>query len=115
VHTRPGGAAVFAPDCVAETFREGATLHQGDGGGRALRCVEWAWDPDPGDDTCTVEYAFLLRDGREMKAVHDRHLEGIFPRETWRRVLEGAGYRVELAERLDDGRVDEVFLCRRPG
>ncbi|MET0553097.1 MAG: class I SAM-dependent methyltransferase, partial [Vicinamibacteria bacterium] len=47
VHTRPGGAAVFAPDCTRETFVEAAELHEGDDGGRALRCLAWSWDPDP--------------------------------------------------------------------
>ena len=50
-----------------------------------------------------------------MKAVHDRHVEGLFARDTWRRILGEAGYRVEAFERpLDDAAVDEVFLCRRP-
>ena len=47
VHTRSGGAALFAPDCVRETFREHSNLMQADDGRRALRGVEWAWDPDP--------------------------------------------------------------------
>jgi SAM-dependent methyltransferase len=113
-HTRPGGAALFAPDCVRETFEERSVLHRGDDGRRSLRCLEWTWDPDPGDDTYTVEYAFLLRDGTELRAVHDRHVEGLFSRATWTRVLGEAGFEVELAARpLDDG-ADQVFLCRRP-
>jgi trans-aconitate methyltransferase len=113
-HTRPGGAAVFAPDCTRETFREGTETYAEDEGTRSLRCLEWAWDPDPTDDHTMVEYAFLLRDGTSVKAVHDRHVEGLFARETWLRVLRGAGYEVETTERpLDDGQVDQVFLCRR--
>jgi SAM-dependent methyltransferase len=114
-HTRPGGAAVFAPDCVRETFRGSSDLIAGEDGARALRCIEWKWDPDPDDGTFLVEYAFLLRDAGSVKALHDRHVEGLFARETWLRVLAGAGYRVETAERpLRAGEVDEVFLCRRP-
>jgi hypothetical protein len=114
-HTRPGGAAVFAPDYVRETFREKSELHGGDDGARSLRCVEWAWDPDPADETYAVEYAFLLRDGTDVKAVHDRHVEGLFARATWVEILTGAGYRVELADRpFDDTTTDQIFVCRRP-
>src|SRR5262245_52428459 len=57
VHTRPGGVALFAPDYVRETFQERAELQAGDDGARSLRCIEWAWDPDPTDDLYAVEYA----------------------------------------------------------
>lgn len=114
-HTRPGGAAIFTPDCLRDTFREATALHEGDDGERSLRCLEWMWDPDPNDETYTVEYAFLLRDGVEVKAVHDRHVEGLFARATWQRLLEETGYRVEsVARPIGDGEFDEIFLCRRP-
>lgn len=114
-HTRPGGAALFAPDYVGETFRDKSELHAGEDGGRALRCLEWAWDPDPRDDSYVVEYAFLLRQGDDMRAVHDRHVEGLFARATWLEILSDAGYRVELVDRpFDDTTTDSVFLCRRP-
>jgi SAM-dependent methyltransferase len=115
VHTRSGGAAIFAPDCVRETFRDHTEMLSEDDGRRCVRGLEWSWDPDPSDDTTMVEYAFLLRDGADVKAVHDRHLEGVFSRATWRRLLEAAGYRVEMIQRpLDDATFDEIFLCRRP-
>jgi SAM-dependent methyltransferase len=114
-HTRPGGAALFAPDYVRETFSEKADLHAGDDGVRSLRCLEWAWDPDPADDTYVVEYAFLLRERDDMKAVHDRHLEGLFARAVWVDVLTAVGYRVELVDRpFDDTATATIFLCRRP-
>jgi SAM-dependent methyltransferase len=115
VHTRPGGAAVFAPDCTRETFVEAADLHQADDGDRALRCLEWSWDPDPADETFTTEYALLLREGTQVRAVHDRHVEGVFPRAFWLATFTAAGYRAEtFARPIGDGASDEVFLCTRP-
>jgi SAM-dependent methyltransferase len=113
-HTRPGGAAIFAPDCVRETFRESTDLLAADEGARSLRGLGWSWDPDPADDTFVTDYAFLLRDGDSVSAVHDRHVEGLFAIATWRRILAQAGYGVETAERVDEGKVDEVLLGRRP-
>jgi hypothetical protein len=116
VHTRPGGAALFAPDYIRETFRDHALLMQADDDGRALRGVEWVWDPDPSDGTYQVEYALLLRDGGAVRAVHDRHVEGLFSRDTWLAILGGAGFTVAVIERpIGEGCTDRVFLCRRPG
>jgi SAM-dependent methyltransferase len=113
-HTRPGGAAIFAPDYVRETFRDIAMVHGGEDETRALRCLEWTWDPDPDDETYTVEYAFLLREDGRVKSVHDRHVEGLFGRDTWLEILTSVGYRVETVARpLGDGEADEIFLCRR--
>lgn len=115
-HTRPGGAALFAPDCLRENFRERSGVIDGAENGRALRCLEWHWDPDPRDDTYVVEFAFLLREGDTIRALHDRHVQGLFTKERWLGFLAAAGYEVEVIARpLDEpGETDEVFLCRRP-
>jgi trans-aconitate methyltransferase len=114
-HTRPGGVAIFAPDFLRETFHEISEIIKGDDGARGLRCLEWMWDPDPGDTTYVVDYAFLLRDGNVMRAVHDHHVEGLFARATWERILADAGYGVATIQRpIGDGEMDEIFLCRRP-
>ncbi|HLK35578.1 MAG TPA: class I SAM-dependent methyltransferase, partial [Polyangiaceae bacterium] len=114
VHTRPGGAAVFAPDEYKDTFCESSDLLSSARGARSLRGLEWKWDPDASDDTYVVDYAFLLREGDHVQSVHDRHVEGLFLKATWIRVLSAVGYRVEAAHRHDEGRVDDIFLCRRP-
>ena len=44
------------------------------------------------DTTYIVDYAFLLREANgEVRAVHDRHIEGLFPRATWLEAFEAAG------------------------
>jgi SAM-dependent methyltransferase len=114
-HTRPGGAALFAPDFVQETFRPGTDHGGRDGEGRALRYLEWHWDPDPNDDSYVVDYAYLLREGADAPSVvHDRHLEGLFARETWLRLLRQAGFDVRRSTRPNDaGEPDEVFVGLR--
>lgn len=115
VHTRPGGAAIFAPDHLRETFAETTVVIEGEDGSRALRCLMWTWDPDPADSSYAVDFAFLLRDGEAVQAVHDRHVEGLFPEATWHRVLASAGFEVETISRpIGEGATDSIFLCRRP-
>src|SRR5829696_4818759 len=118
VHGRPGGSALFAPDQLRETFRTGTDYGGHDGDGRAARFLEWTWDPDPLDTTCTVDYAYLLRgaDGT-VRVASDRHVEGLFPRATWLSLLEQTGFQarsvpVEHSE-LEPGTY-EVFVATRP-
>jgi SAM-dependent methyltransferase len=114
VHTRPGGVAIFAPDLTRESFQETTEWIQNEDGPRALRCAAWTWDPDPADSAYQVDFALLLRDGNEMTAVHDRHIEGLFADATWHRLLGSAGFEVETFARPDGGPyVDHVFICRR--
>jgi SAM-dependent methyltransferase len=93
IHCRPGGAALFCPDHVRESFAP-STGHGGnDGAGRSLRYLEWTWDPDASDDTYVVDYAFVLREGVDAHVEHDRHVEGLFSRATWLEVLGEVGFQ----------------------
>ena len=92
VHCRPGGAALFAPDTVRETFRDETSHGGSDAAGRALRYLEWSWDPDPGDSSYIVDYVYAMRlaDG-SVRVEHDRHVQGLFARQTWLDLVRGAG------------------------
>jgi trans-aconitate methyltransferase len=115
VHTRPGGAAIFTPDDLADTFVEVAELIENDDGERSLRYVEWSWDPVAGDGKAQVEYGLLMRERGDVRSVHDRHETGLFPRATWLRLLRDAGFTVAIVRRpIGDGQTDEIFVCRRP-
>ena len=62
VHCRPGGMALFVPDCVRETFSP-ATQHGGhDGDGRSLRYLEWTYALEEGETSYRVAFAYLIRD-----------------------------------------------------
>lgn len=115
-HCKPGGAALLAPDFVQETF-EPVTEHGGtDGGdGRGLRYLEWTWDPDPSDDTYLTDFAYLLRekDGT-VRVEQDRHTCGLFPRSSWLRLIEEAGFRPERRAGIEGETAPDVFVGLRP-
>jgi SAM-dependent methyltransferase len=117
VHCRPGGVALFVPDFVRERF-EPRTSHGGnDGPTRALRYLEWDWDPDPEDDTYVVDFAVLLRgeDGT-LRVEHDRHECGVFARETWLGLLREVGFRAESRViHVYEEVASEAFLGTKPG
>ena len=94
-HCRPGGAALIVPDAVTETF-EPATDHGGhDGADRALRYLEWTWDPDPADTTCRMDLTYVFHEPDGSAHVElDEHLCGLFPRATWIGLGGEAGFDV---------------------
>jgi SAM-dependent methyltransferase len=117
VHCRPGGSAVLVPDYVQETFapRTSHGGHDSGDGARGLRYVEWV-RADPSDSTRhVVDFAYLIRDGEAVRVEHDRHLCGLFPKETWLRGLDATGFEVDVVEpNFDDEPAGQViFACRR--
>ena len=112
-HCRAGGVALFVPDCVRETF-VAETKHGGRdcNDGRSLRYLMWTVDPDPTDTTCRTDFAILLRDARgETRVVHDSHVEGIFPRAEWMRLLREVGFEPSI---VNDEWGREIFIAKRP-
>lgn len=112
-HCRSGGVALLVPDCVKESFVVD-TSHGGHDGydGRSLRYLMWSVDPDPTDTTYRTDFAILLRDARgDTGVVHDSHVEGIFPRTEWMRLLREAGFEPSI---VNDEWGRDVFVARRP-
>jgi hypothetical protein len=117
-HTRPGGVALFAPDCTRETFSgEGVETGGHDGpDGRALRYLEWTHDADPDDCVYDVDFAVIVREpGRPTRVVHDRHVLGVFAEHTWLALLEKAGFRARAVPGEDPVEAPQtVFVASRP-
>ena len=110
-HCRPGGVALFVPDFVTETFRPGTDHGGHDGKGRAMRYLEWRWDPDPSDTTYLADMVYMLRQDHEVSVVIDRHVLGLFPTRIWLSSLECAGFRTRFETiDLSDGDVLHLFV-----
>jgi SAM-dependent methyltransferase len=109
LHCQVDGIVAVLPDYVRETFVSGTDCDGHDSAdGRGLRYLEWRWDPDPGDNTYVVDYAFILRESDGTVVVeHDRHTEGLFQRADWLAWFE----EVDLIPRIAlDSSGREIFL-----
>jgi len=106
---------VIVPDFVAETFRP-TTEHEGqDSGGRGVRYMEWTWDADPDDTEVNYEFILALKEGDELRVVADRQIVGVFPRETWLRLLGEVGFEAEVVDDPSgEGEREEVFVANKP-
>jgi SAM-dependent methyltransferase len=113
-HCRPGGAAVFAPDFVRETFLENVDHGGNDTDRGSVRFLQWTTDPDPSDTTYFVDFAILIRErGSAMRVEHDRHTYGLFPRSAWRRLLREVGFELRTKREALDGLGRDVFVGNR--
>ena len=117
IHCRSGGVALFAPDETKERFVPETSCGGSDDGRRGLRYLEWGWDPDPDDETCIADYAFMIRDyNGEVRVVHDRHTHGLFSRRVWLDSLSAVGFtphaKVYEHSDLDEGY--ELFIGVKP-
>ncbi len=117
-HTTPGGAAIFQPDFVSETFEPSTETGGSDAGGRGVRYIEWRWIPDSATDMYVSDMAYLIKDADgATRVIHERHLMGLFPRSVWLQMIASAGFEahvvpLEHASSCDTGH--EVFLGLRP-
>jgi SAM-dependent methyltransferase len=127
-HLRLGGVLLVVPDCTTETFRAGSDQGGHDGEnvtppipGRAMRYLEWSYDPDPGDETYEVDYVHLLHQtdpntgSVDVRCIYDKHVNGLFPRAVWLSLLEKAGFQpwVLPFDHSEVEGVTELFLGRK--
>jgi SAM-dependent methyltransferase len=115
LHCKPGGTVLLVPDHTRETFEE-TSAHEGEDSatddGRALRMMEWTFDPDVNDSTSVTHYVFMLREGDKITVEHDQHTFGLFSRETWLSLLREVGL---MPEHLVDEYERDVFVATKPG
>ena len=79
--------------------------------------MEWVHDPDPADTVVDVDFCLMIREpGRDVRVEHDKHIEGLFDRATWRGLIEQAGLMLVDVD-VPDPHADEheVFVARHRG
>jgi len=91
-HLEPGGVALFVPDDTAESYRP-FTSHDGHDAddGRSLRFLEWSSPLLPGATATDVTFVVVTKENGETKTYLDEQRFGLFPRETWLRLIAEAG------------------------
>ena len=116
-HAAPGGVVLLVPDTLRETFAAGVRRGGHDGSdGRSLRYLEWTYDPDPNDTTFEVDFAVILREpDAPTRVVHDHHVNGLFGRDVWSRLIADAGLVPVAVDRIEHPHPGafETFAARR--
>ena len=100
-HCRAGGVALFVPDCVRETFvaetKHGG--HDGDEPQPSLSNVDRSIPIRPTPLIAPTSRSSCANNRGDTRVVHDSHIEGIFPRAEWMRLLREAGFEPRSLDR----------------
>jgi SAM-dependent methyltransferase len=116
-HLNRGGVFCTYAEVTRESFRqnqtEAATTSRGD---VQITFIENCYDPDASDTTYENTFVYLIRRGGQLEIQTDRHLGGVFPVETWHRLLQEVGFEVNRLDFGDEGveRFIPMFACVRP-
>jgi len=111
-HLAPGGVFVTYQEIIPETFKQNRVEHQvSRRGEEELVFIENYYDPDRSDTTIEGVFVYLIRRGGELHIETDRHLCGIFPTDTWRRLLGDVGF--ELRALPEEPRDVRTFVCAK--
>lgn len=111
-HCKPGGCLIVAPDYFQETFLP-ETAHGGsDINGRGMRYLEWTYVSADQKQTIIKEFAYLLKDeSGNVKVEYDRHILGLFSRESWLCLLKEAGFLADIIEvPYQEEGIDSLFI-----
>ena len=96
-HLKPTGLLMVAPDWFRETYPGQHTMHwHQDHGDIILDVEERLPDVPPGSTIVESTFIYTLRQGDRVTVEHDPHVTGLFPRDTWFRLIREAGFDVEL-------------------
>ncbi len=95
-HLEPGGVFITAPDHYADTFRSPYISHETNRrDDTEVTLIEYSSQSLSEPSLLETVFMFVVTEGGERRIELDRHTTGLFPRDTWRSLIEGAGFRVE--------------------
>lgn len=118
-HLAPGGVLIATPDVTTETFQQNRTIatpatRAATPDGLDVVFVENVYDPDPTDERYEATILYLIRDHGRPRVETDRWTMGLFPLDTWRATLRGAGLAVREARYVAGGDEYTVFVGVKP-
>ena len=98
-HLRPEGVLLIGPDWVREDF-DGSTPKEfrwvRKKGSVEVTIEEYLHDPDPDDTQIESVYTYTIKEAGQDRVEKDIHITGLFPIATWARLMEEAGFGVEM-------------------
>lgn len=99
VHLKVGGVFLTYQENSPERFRQNQTeCSTHSKRDITIAFIENNYDPDPKDTTYESTFVYLIRRSNELTIETDRHLAGIFPRETWLALLRETGFDVKVLD-----------------
>lgn len=98
-HLEPGGVFLTVIEYIPETFPQNAThVETRNKDGIEVTYIENTYDIDTTDNQFEATFLFISRKDGKQEIHTDRHTLGLFPLDTWTRLLKETGFDVEVME-----------------
>jgi SAM-dependent methyltransferase len=92
-HLKPGGIYLTVVEETPDRFKQDRTWHYTRTNGEIyVTSVEYFHDPNPNDTAYGLVFIYFIRKDGQLQVEVDRHECGIFPMETWQRLLKEVGF-----------------------
>ncbi len=118
-HLKPGGVFLTIMEESRERFKQNRTISSTHSSGNIqITFIENSFDPDPEDTHFEMTLIYLVRKEGSLKIYTDSHIWGLFPMDTWRKLLKNTGFdiielRFEHSTFLED-EFFPMFVCNKP-
>lgn len=110
-HLKTGGIFCTYPDNLREEFAQNETKSwTGRSETFEIAFIENSFDPDPDDTTYESVFVYLIRQNGQLTVETDRHLGGLYPRQTWLDLLTDVSFEVEEVKGVE---LNHLFACRK--
>ncbi|MFH1743389.1 MAG: class I SAM-dependent methyltransferase [bacterium] len=108
---RKGGLFITFAEETVDRFEQSRTFCSTHAKGETeIVFVQNIFDPDPDDTTYELTLVFLIRNEGTLHIETDRHLCGLFRKETWRTLLQETGFEINEIE-FEAGSGCPLFIC----
>jgi SAM-dependent methyltransferase len=95
-HLKPGGLALTIVEQTPDRFQQNKTkIQHRQKDEIELTYIEHWYDPDPSDTTYETILVYLIRREKKLTVEADTHICGIFPLDTWERLMKAAEFKSE--------------------
>lgn len=119
IHLNPGGIFLTVIEESCERFKQNRTLastHSQDD--TQVTFIENSFDPDPDDGQFEMTFIYLVRKEGSLEIFTDSHIWGLFPMDTWHRLLKAQGFDVAELKFAHSTFLEDEFLpmlvCMKP-
>jgi SAM-dependent methyltransferase len=117
-HLKPGGVFLTIPEDYPQRFKQNETEHRiCKNDDVEIVFIENGYDPETNDTEYEGTFVYLIRRDGKLEIHTDRHLNGIFELDTWRRLLNDVGFEVNELKfthsSLKEGDFYPMFVCAK--
>ncbi|MCK4667991.1 class I SAM-dependent methyltransferase [Candidatus Dependentiae bacterium] len=108
-----GGVLMVCPGFTKETFKQNKTITTNHfKNGVDIVFLQNYYDSDPKDTTFTSTLVFLIRERGKLNVEVDNHTCGLFPIDTWKKILTDIGFEIEIVDYNDPGSENvPIYIC----